>query len=153
MERFGIVFCIRVFAFLTMLAFVWVHMGGGDVSRSSLGPQTGPARLMPHAWFPECEPPGAPSVYALLPVPCCPSHCRMSAVGLMVEAGLPYTRNYEGGVRILQERCGLHFCFLKKLSGARKLATFYLAKNDHRWVTSIPLKILSNFKNFSLRIW
>ena len=27
------------------------------------------------------------------------------------------------------------FCCLKKLSGVRKLTTFYLAKNGHRWVT------------------
>ena len=34
------------------------------------------------------------------------------------------------------------FCFLKKLSGVRKLTTFYLVKNDHRWVTLIPLKMI-----------
>ena len=32
------------------------------------------------------------------------------------------------------------FCFLKKLSGVRKLTTFYLTKNYHRWVTFIALK-------------
>ena len=34
-------------------------------------------------------------------------------------------------------------CFLKKLSGVRKLTTFYFAKNDHRWVTFIPLKTIN----------
>ena len=32
------------------------------------------------------------------------------------------------------------FCFLKNLSGERMLTTFYLAKNDHRWVIVISLK-------------
>ena len=32
------------------------------------------------------------------------------------------------------------FCFLKNLSGVRMLTTFYLAKNDHRWVIFISLK-------------
>ena len=36
------------------------------------------------------------------------------------------------------------FCFLKKLSGVRKLTTFYLAKNDHRWVIFISLKTISS---------
>ena len=35
------------------------------------------------------------------------------------------------------------FCFLKKLSGVRKLTTFYFAKNDHRWVTFISLKTIN----------
>ena len=34
-------------------------------------------------------------------------------------------------------------CFLKKLSGVRMLTTFYLAKNDHRWVTFISLKTIA----------
>ena len=38
---------------------------------------------------------------------------------------------------------GCYFCFLKKLSGVRKLTTFYLAKNDHRWVTCISLKTIN----------
>ena len=36
------------------------------------------------------------------------------------------------------------FCFLKKLSGVRKLTTFYFAKNDHRWVTFISLKTINS---------
>ena len=35
--------------------------------------------------------------------------------------------------------CGL-FLLFEKLSGVRTLTTFYLAKNDHRWVTFISLK-------------
>ena len=35
-------------------------------------------------------------------------------------------------------------CFLKKLSRVRKLTTFYFAKNDHRWVTFIPLKTINS---------
>ena len=38
------------------------------------------------------------------------------------------------------ERFEVHFCFLKKMSEVRKLTTFYLTKNDHRWVTFISLK-------------
>ena len=34
------------------------------------------------------------------------------------------------------------FCFLKNLSEVRMLTTFYSAKNDHRWVTCIPLKTI-----------
>ena len=37
---------------------------------------------------------------------------------------------------------GHHFCFLKKLSGVRTLTTFYIAENDHRWVTFISLKTI-----------
>ena len=33
------------------------------------------------------------------------------------------------------------FCFLKILSEVRILTTFYLAKNDHRWVTFIMLAV------------
>ena len=36
----------------------------------------------------------------------------------------------------------VHVCFSKKLSGVRMLTTFYLAKNDHRWVTFISLKTI-----------
>ena len=36
------------------------------------------------------------------------------------------------------------FCFLKKMSGVRKLTTFYCAKNDHRWATFIPLKTINS---------
>merc|ERR1719506_3453413 len=32
--------------------------------------------------------------------------------------------------------------FLKNVSGVRTLTTFYLAKNDHRWVTFISLKTI-----------
>ena len=32
----------------------------------------------------------------------------------------------------------------EKLSGVRKLTTFYLAKNDHRWVTFISLKTINS---------
>ena len=35
-------------------------------------------------------------------------------------------------------------CFLKKLSGVRKLTTFYPAENDHRWVTFISLKTINS---------
>ena len=35
------------------------------------------------------------------------------------------------------------FCILKKMSGLRKLPTFYFAKNDHRWVTFICLKTIN----------
>ena len=35
-----------------------------------------------------------------------------------------------------------HFCFLKNLSEVRMLTTFYLAKNDHRWVAFISLKTI-----------
>ena len=38
----------------------------------------------------------------------------------------------------------LVFCFLEKLSEMRKLTTFYLAKNDHRWVTIISLKTITD---------
>ena len=41
-------------------------------------------------------------------------------------------------------RRGLHVCFLKKLSGVRKLTTFYLTKNDHRWVTCVSLKTINS---------
>ena len=34
------------------------------------------------------------------------------------------------------------FCFLKTLSEVRMLTTFYLAKNDHRWVTFISLNTI-----------
>ena len=34
--------------------------------------------------------------------------------------------------------------FLKKLSDVRKLTTFYLAENDHRWVTFISLKTINS---------
>jgi hypothetical protein len=34
------------------------------------------------------------------------------------------------------------FLLFEKLSGVRTLATFYLAKNDHRWVTFVPLKTI-----------
>ena len=34
-------------------------------------------------------------------------------------------------------------CFLKKLSGMRTLTTFYLSKNDHRWVIFISLKTIN----------
>ena len=34
-------------------------------------------------------------------------------------------------------------CFLKKLIGVRKLTTFYVAKNDHRWVTFISLETIT----------
>ena len=41
--------------------------------------------------------------------------------------------------------CSVDFCFLKKLSGVRKLTTFYLAaKNDHRLVTFISLKTINS---------
>ena len=33
---------------------------------------------------------------------------------------------------------------LEKLSGVRKLTTFYFAKNDHRWVTFILLKTINS---------
>ena len=36
------------------------------------------------------------------------------------------------------------FYFLKKLSGVRKLTTFYPAKNDHGWVTFISLKTINS---------
>ena len=39
-------------------------------------------------------------------------------------------------------RARAFFCFLKILSGVRMLTTFYLAKNDHRWVTFIFLKTI-----------
>ena len=35
------------------------------------------------------------------------------------------------------------FLLFEKLSGVRKLTTFYLAKNDHRWVTFISLKTMT----------
>ena len=41
-------------------------------------------------------------------------------------------------------RGGDDFWFLKKLSGVRKLTTFYLAKNDHRWVTFISLNTINS---------
>ena len=44
---------------------------------------------------------------------------------------------------VLGGRSGPHFCFLKNLSEVRKLTTFYLTKNDHRWVTFIPLKTIT----------
>ena len=37
---------------------------------------------------------------------------------------------------------GVLFCFSKKWSGVRMLTTFYLVKNDHRWVTYISLKTI-----------
>ena len=36
-----------------------------------------------------------------------------------------------------------NFCFLKKLIEVRMLTTFYIAKNDHRWVTFISLKTIT----------
>ena len=37
----------------------------------------------------------------------------------------------------------VHFCFLKRFSEVRKLTTFSLAKNDHRWVTFIFRKTIN----------
>ena len=39
---------------------------------------------------------------------------------------------------------GPDFCFLEKLSEVRTLTTFYFAKNDHRWVTFISLKTITD---------
>ena len=39
------------------------------------------------------------------------------------------------------------FCFLNNLSGVRMLTTFYLTKNDHRWVILISLK--ATFADYS----
>ena len=35
------------------------------------------------------------------------------------------------------------FCFLKILSGVQMLTTFYLTKNDRRWVICISLKTIT----------
>ena len=37
------------------------------------------------------------------------------------------------------------FLLFEKLSEVRKLTTFYLAKNDHQWVTFISLKTINRF--------
>ena len=42
------------------------------------------------------------------------------------------------------DRPRLENCFLKKLTGVRKLTTFYLAKSDHRWVKFISLKTINS---------
>ena len=45
----------------------------------------------------------------------------------------------------------VHFLLFETLSEVRKLTTFYLAKNDHRWVTFISLKTMSvHFLSFSI---
>ena len=44
-----------------------------------------------------------------------------------------------GGPRGLRLLAAL-FCFLKNLSEVRMLTTFYLAKNDHQWVSFISLE-------------
>ena len=40
--------------------------------------------------------------------------------------------------------CIVDFCFLKKVSGVRKLTMFYLTKNDHRLVTFISSKTITD---------
>jgi len=43
-----------------------------------------------------------------------------------------------------QPLTGRRFLLLRKLSGVRKLTTFYLTKNDHRWVTFISSKTINS---------
>ena len=44
----------------------------------------------------------------------------------------------------VRSRLQFVFCFLEKMSDVRKLTTFYLAKDDHRWVTFISLKTINS---------
>ena len=54
-------------------------------------------------------------------------------------------RGDDGAVRVVLGEFGLAAKVLfEKLSEARKLTTFYLAKNYHRWVTFISLKTIKS---------
>lgn len=58
---------------------------------------------------------------------------------------LKRTRTSEWNAPYLIWSAPIHrrFLLLKILSGVRKLTTFYLAKNDHRWVTFIYSKTIN----------
>ena len=45
--------------------------------------------------------------------------------------------------KFLPDHPGGELAILKNLSEVRMLAPFYLAKNDHRWVSSISLKTIN----------
>ena len=71
----------------------------------------------------------------------------LGQMDLPVDAALRKThRNVEELLdekEMVTRRKLVHFCFLKRFSEVRKLTTFYLAKNDHRWVTFISLKTIN----------
>ena len=40
--------------------------------------------------------------------------------------------------------CGSHFLLFEKIEWSADVDNVYLAKNDHRWVTFIPLKTINS---------